>query len=540
MNWERLFKPHILERGMAYYCGGCVEDFEINDTEITAVVEGSEPYDVSIELEENGVFSMECTCPYAEGGENCKHMAAVLYAWQDEKTESRNADAEIREAVERADEALVRRFLADTLLQDDKLRRRFMIEAQLDGDPLILEDVEAAVDAIVDKYMADGFIDYYEAGHFIDDLMDILENEAVPRMEYGQLRDAFHVSTCVFLALNDVDMDDSDGGIGEAANACTSIWEQITERADDDLRQEMFEWLTANSNDTIVDYLENCCANALVQCFDVPEYAEKLLNSEQETLDRELDSKNDSYLIGRCIQNCVRLMEKWGDSAEAVDAWLAQYRTVPCARRMMIERCRQTGKWTEAVALLKEAVDQDDDPLGSEVYYHLQIKDAYAALGWVDEYRNELWKIVTEIAPANMDVYREYRTLFEPENWIAERERLFATLPRYADVAALYADEELYDRLLQRAVAQRGTYLLKQYEDVLAERYPEQVLGKYTDAIKAEARTAADRSIYREWVSTLKHIRKIPGGEAAVDEIVKAWRAEYPRRRAMMEELDRL
>lgn len=23
---------------------------------------------------------MDCTCPYAEGGESCKHMAAVLYA----------------------------------------------------------------------------------------------------------------------------------------------------------------------------------------------------------------------------------------------------------------------------------------------------------------------------------------------------------------------------------------------------------------------------------------------------------------------------
>ena len=51
MNWERLFKLHILERGMAYYYEGGGEDLEINDDEITAVVEGSEPYDVSIELD---------------------------------------------------------------------------------------------------------------------------------------------------------------------------------------------------------------------------------------------------------------------------------------------------------------------------------------------------------------------------------------------------------------------------------------------------------------------------------------------------------
>ena len=250
MNWERLFKPHILERGMAYYYEGCVEDLEINEDEITAVVEGSEPYDVSIDLDEGNVSGMECTCPYAEGGENCKHMAAVLYAWQDEKTKLRNADAEIREMVEHADEALVRRFLMDALQRDNRLWRRFMIEAKPDGGHSFLDDVEAAVEAIVDKYMADGFIDYYQAGHFIDELMDILEDEAVPRMEHGQLRDAFRVSACVFLALNDVDMDDSDGDIGIITNACTSIWEQIAERADDDLQQEIFEWLTAHSDDT--------------------------------------------------------------------------------------------------------------------------------------------------------------------------------------------------------------------------------------------------------------------------------------------------
>lgn len=38
----------------------------------------------------------------------------------------------------------------------------------------------------------------------------------------------------------------------------------------------------------------------------------------------------------------------------------------------------------------------------------------------------------------------------------------------------------------------------------------------------------------------LKHMRKIPGGESVVDEMAKTWRIEYRRRKAMMEELDRL
>ena len=62
----------------------------------------------------------------------------------------------------------------------------------------------------------------------------------------------------------------------------------------------------------------------------------------------------------------------------------------------------------------------------------------------------------------------------------------------------------------------------------------------YAETITANARNVADRTIYREWVSMLKHMRKIPGGESVVDEIVRTWRTEYRRRKAMMEELDRL
>ena len=69
MKWKQLFKPHILERGMEYYYAGCVESLEADDEQITAVVEGTEDYDVLIELDRGKVLDMECTCPYAEGGE---------------------------------------------------------------------------------------------------------------------------------------------------------------------------------------------------------------------------------------------------------------------------------------------------------------------------------------------------------------------------------------------------------------------------------------------------------------------------------------
>ena len=48
--WNDLFRTHILERGLNYYEEGYVTSLEQNLTGYTAVVEGTENYDVEIEI----------------------------------------------------------------------------------------------------------------------------------------------------------------------------------------------------------------------------------------------------------------------------------------------------------------------------------------------------------------------------------------------------------------------------------------------------------------------------------------------------------
>ena len=81
MNWESLFRARILERGYDYYLCNAVKNMEVTEDSITADVLGTENYQVEITLEEGEILDMYCSCPYAEDGKNCKHMAAVLYEW---------------------------------------------------------------------------------------------------------------------------------------------------------------------------------------------------------------------------------------------------------------------------------------------------------------------------------------------------------------------------------------------------------------------------------------------------------------------------
>ena len=76
MSWQKMFAPWILNRGRNYWDDGCVERLCQDGGTVTAVVSGTEDYDVEIEMGRGGSIEyMSCTCPYAEEGNNCKHMS---------------------------------------------------------------------------------------------------------------------------------------------------------------------------------------------------------------------------------------------------------------------------------------------------------------------------------------------------------------------------------------------------------------------------------------------------------------------------------
>lgn len=78
-NWKKLFEPHILQRGRAYYEEGAVETLYRDGDMVQATVLGSGRCQVEIELMRGEIADWSCDCPYGEDGTPCKHLAAVFY-----------------------------------------------------------------------------------------------------------------------------------------------------------------------------------------------------------------------------------------------------------------------------------------------------------------------------------------------------------------------------------------------------------------------------------------------------------------------------
>src|SRR6185295_2611288 len=73
------FNPKIRDRGVAYFRSNSVTILSHSDSAIDAQVKGKTDYLVRLSLSGN-TFAVACTCPYFEGGEECKHIWATMLA----------------------------------------------------------------------------------------------------------------------------------------------------------------------------------------------------------------------------------------------------------------------------------------------------------------------------------------------------------------------------------------------------------------------------------------------------------------------------
>jgi len=94
------------ERGRQYYRAGAIQNAACQGDVLTAVCEGSSApaYRLRVELDQAGVRTASCTCPYDWGG-LCKHLVALLltYIHQPEIFSERGPIADLLKGLDRED-----------------------------------------------------------------------------------------------------------------------------------------------------------------------------------------------------------------------------------------------------------------------------------------------------------------------------------------------------------------------------------------------------------------------------------------------------
>ncbi|MBD5137428.1 MAG: hypothetical protein HDT39_16025 [Lachnospiraceae bacterium] len=567
MNWKNLFERHILERGYGYYCENAVENLNVSDGIVRADVMGSKDYEVEISLDNGKVTDMYCSCPYATDGRNCKHMAAVLFEWSEGQKYGnelkKNGDTDenlfikvhtveaykkkvnaIQKLVENADIAVVRSYLTSVLAENEKLLVCFN---SIVNEQSIEEDIKSyisQVDGIANRYLGrNHFISYYEADGFISELDDILD-EGVHRMiAHMQYMRAFELMNYIFTLIGNVDMDDSNGGIGMLAAQIYQLWLELIAKVNQDEKREMFQWFTTHLNGSVIDYLEEYIEQIIMEEFREKEYMKQKMIFVEEMIKKSETMDSDwsrSYNTGKWAARYLSLLELQKCDKKEIEDFCKAHWENSSVRRYYIDLCINSKEYDLALKTLDESIALDSDYRGLVADYSKKKKEIYLLQGDKDAYIKQLWELVLNFEVGNLEVYRELKKQYGKDEWVEKREQIFRQLPQYAHVEELYREERLYDRLLDFVLKTSGLYALQEYEEILKKDYPEQILQKYKDEVNQMASYTGDRKKYQQLVALLRNMQKIKGGSKVVEEIVAEWKVQYRNRPAMMDELRKL
>jgi hypothetical protein len=148
--------------------------------------------------------------------------------------------------------------------------------------------------------------------------------------------------------------------------------------------------------------------------------------------------------------------------------------------------------------------------------------------------------LVLNYKAGDLELYKELKSIYTDKEWMEKREIVFTKLSPYSGVDKLYVLEGLYDRLIKIVIDSNGLYMLIEYEEILKDIYPKELLDKYENTVKSMATNTSGRGYYREMVSILRRMKKYPKGKEKVSEIASEWKSKYRNRPAMMDELSKL
>ena len=566
MEWERLFRSHILKRGYDYYTDDKVRINNIDEHRIEACVEGSEAYDVEIDIEEGNIIGMECTCPYAAGGNNCKHMAAVLYeCFGDEECaddyepesdylkrftqEKEELNEDVQHLLSKIPEEEKTALLTTLLITDAELRNSLKLKYDFNLDAKQLLALRQEIDEIVNENCYRGYVDWNHAFDFCCSLRHFLEDRVDVLIDKGALKPAFELTNKIFILIGSIDMDDSDGGSGMVAEKCYSIWKNIYQQADDDVKLKIKNWFFSYKEGQLLDWIEEY----LLEFCDTELATAEEIMAAMEELDLEIEARGDSndcgftYTIteGRIslIDKRIGYMYRLGMTKEDIDDYCEKHMQFSIVRIRKIEEYTEAKTYEAAIELLIKSKQLDASNKSLLTMYSNKLIELYELTGKHEDCFTELKFNLLNCDQSDVKQFKRLKSLYQErklDGWDDFAELVIENNRNSHVLYDILVEEQKFEQFMDKIEEYTNVYILDKYLKVLSKEVPDRVIQLYEVYIKDSMKHACDRNAYRNTVKYLKTMSFSDKGRAKAIELANNLKAEYRRRTAMLDELKKI
>jgi hypothetical protein len=584
-NFDNTIDPDILERGERYYRQGAVEQLkEDRSGEFIGHVRGTDFYAVRVVIDDDEIVEYSCGCPYNKGP-LCKHVAAVLYAlvdskrdidssFQGQKRRNNTTKGVLPDDLDKLSKEELIKIVRDARYEHADVERHVQMSRatgeQYEDKQYIKNIVRGAIKEASDRYAGISYGDTLDAVQGALEVLGVAEGfvETQPRAAI-----AIYETVIEELAPLIERADDSDGDIGGTLDsAFQSLHElavRIRDRKEEKFRKELFayvlkEWskkkyqgwdwpwmfLAISADLVIKDSEEREVERAIEKAFDYDKKGRSQPESTVLNTMREFGmwsgggEWNKRYRSEQIAE--IRLKIKERLHPEKVKQFLLENKQLYNVRERAIERYLASDDLKQARALAEEGVAQAerDKYPGLVIKFLEYLMRCAVEEGALDEAAGYAKRLFLQSHHDSFSYYRKTKEYAGP-HWKEYLQSIIKTLKSgrgsgfgHVDkLADVYIEENMWEDLL--ALVQKSPEFVKVYGKRLEKRFPKETGKLYIKLATQGMEYPSGRGMYQEKCGLLRQAKHL-GCESEVGQVVVKWRTSYERRRALMEELNKI
>ncbi len=554
-EFEQIIDQTILKRGLSYFKGGAITDFsEISTGEYEAIVSGTEEYTVQLEIKNNIIIEHNCDCPY-DMGAVCKHVVAVIFHLQQDELElnqpnftipkkkkTKSVSQQVQELLNAISHKELIEFVQENSKKDKKFRNYFLASfghlSQNQSKEFYQKQIHSILQSAAGR---DGWIGWTDMKYVVNTTEPFLEN-AEKYLANNNFKNVFYISTALLEEMTEAFQygDDSNGDLGYFVESATELLSKLTqEKLPKTLKEEIFGY---------------CISSFKKQLFKGWDWHLEMLHIASELIDNEsdtntildcLDTISGEYERERAQSFKLDLLRKFKDEKE-VEKYINRHISNSSIRTKEIEKAFAKENFDRVIKLSKDGIecDKKDKPGLVKVWYNWLLKVAQS--------KNETTKIIEyarflfiDNFHPEQDYYQILKDNIEDKNWHPFIEEIIKEItPKnrwtYTElIRKIYIKEEWWDRLFLILKQNLSLENIQQNEQYLAKDYSSELIELYSERITNYVEKYIGRNHYQTACKYLRRMKKM-GGNEQVNDLIELFRKQYPQRKALMDELNRV
>ena len=527
-EWVDMFSPRILDRGYAYFIDGTVHDIGKSEFGYTAVVEGSRPYHVEVELDDDGTLvDADCDCPYAMDGNWCKHEAALMYALEDgldEYEEHQSVDTGLE------CDGLVGN-LADDVSLDSVLSS--MSREELESLVLELASRNSDIRGLIWERYADRLSSSFilEIRNHIDATIDSIRrtgaDEWYDEEDYYSSSELHELEELLESRVRTIVL--CKGYPLQAFRLCLHILTRLPEPRDSEYGGYEFEKVIGTACSVMKEDVAMVLLSTMKDVFVATAIVEK-------------DRDSAEFLSEKDMKLYLLSYQVLGWREEMMDfilCHLASYSAVECGYRFLKEhsgseevisfllKTRTANDCYEQTAMSSSKIQKDVSEWLLDIYHSC---DRQA------EYADELEYNILHISQNDIGRVLEFKSLVDESRWKSVYERLRHSGSISSHASELYAHLQDWEALMEY-VERPYCNCLARYERILHEHFPHRLIALLERNVRSTAAHMSDRRGYQVFASQLRHLKSYDEGTAIVEAILQNPALKMSKRHALKDEL---